>query len=1192
MKKSNKNRATGGLLALAVALTAVAIAAPKDRPNIIFILADDLGYGDVGFSWEHQAAARAAARIATPNLDRLAHEGAVLTDHYCASPVCAPSRASLLTGRVQGACSLKDNCFDQPFREKDTLGSVLHDAGYATWAVGKWGLAGGGESGKPVTSHPLDRGFDYFYGFLDHMAGHTYYHYAGHIRNAYMGITENRTDATKSAEGIYSTDLFMAKAKALITEHAARRPDQPFFLYLAVNTIHGSGQSDATLACKSTLHVPGRPYPADGVTWPLAPEPLAARNTWINPAYADLPPHAARYATAITRFDEALGDLLRHLERHGLDRDTMIVFTSDNGPADEYGADPRAFTSAGPFDGLKRDVFEGGLRVPTCVRWPARVPAGTVDRAPSQFHDWIATLADAAGTAKPASSEGVSLLPRWDARGKTAAPASLVYTQYEFPWGGGSEAYRAFAARKKPVRGLQQFVREGDYVALRTRIREGQAKVRLYDVVHDPFEERDLADEPAQRERLARLTAVLDARLYGVKSRGLFINDEDWGLRPWAVKHFGKKQQIGERAYAQIFDLMRADGLNLLWPAMHEGGYEFVSRPENMALAAQYGIRIGTSHCEPMLRNNCYLSNADKKKWSWTRHRDFITDYWRWSVDRYATNDVLWTIGLRGIHDGKMKDGDTREEKIAVLEDVFATQCGLLEAAGAGDAPKLFVPYKEVLPIYNAGLKVPKGTTIMWVNDNFGYVRRLGGPQCDGYGQGIYWHAGYYGRPHSYTHLCTTPPAFMWYELVAKCWENGVRDVWMVNAGDVFQADIILYALGRFAANPERWKMCTDAQSEVLADWVRERLLPEAGADAPVDRIVAHLNEFYALGFIRKPEHMCVQWSSHLPPDLKAELLARYRAFLAEDLAIEDALHQLSTLHSQLSTLTSRYFRLVGFQAQFLAHAGLIHLEGRGKEDARAVLDPLYARWDALDGGRWSGFWIDTITEKDGTGNRWSSQMQWPWNEPDDPTRKDRHGESRADYRASAYCGSPVPTAEPRWLEPVAVTGANGGAWMEVKGLGTSGRARALLPVKPGVGEGARLAFSLSGAAATSRSFADDSGTLCAAESSSSLKGPGTDGGSGAPAPRPMERLVLQFLPDFALWPGMKLRVKVAFDDGAAQEVEVPKSDSNIGEKDPVRNAAVQDNFIRVRLPIPAGATAATVTAVDPGVVLDRVGVE
>ena len=512
-----ENRWIGGLLALVlvVAVAGAACAAPKGRPNIIFILADDLGYGDVGFSWEHQAAAaRAVSRIATPNIDRLAREGVVLTDHYCAAPVCAPSRASLLTGRVQGRCSLRDNCFDRAFTEKDTLGSVLKGAGYATWAVGKWGLAGGGESGEPVTSHPLDRGFDYFYGFLDHMAGHTYYHYAGHIRGAYMGITENRTDATASAEGIYSTDLFAAKAKALIAEHAAKDPGRPFFLYLALNTIHGSGQSDASLSCKAPLHVPGRPYPDGGVAWPLAPEPLAARNTWINPAYADLPPSAARYATAITRCDEVIGDLVRHLKRQGLDRDTLIVFTSDNGPADEYGADPRAFGSNGPFDGLKRDVFEGGMRVPTFVRWPARVAAGTVDRQPSQFHDWMATLADVAGTIAPKESEGVSLFRRWDKfrSAKTFKP-SLVYSQYEFPWGGGTAAFRAFEARKKPVRGLQQMVREGDYVALRTRIREGGAKVRLYNVVADPFEERDLANDPEQGERLARLTAVLDARL-------------------------------------------------------------------------------------------------------------------------------------------------------------------------------------------------------------------------------------------------------------------------------------------------------------------------------------------------------------------------------------------------------------------------------------------------------------------------------------------------------------------------------------------------------------------------------------------------------------------------------------------------------------------------------------------------------
>ena len=211
----------------------------------------------------------------------------------------------------------------------------------------------------------------------------------------------------------------------------------------------------------------------------------------------------------------------------------------------------------------------------------------------------------------------------------------------------------------------------------------------------------------------------------GVKYRGVFVNDEDWSLRPWAERHFGKEEQIGTNAYAEIFALMKRNGLNLIWPAMHEGGYEFSSRPENIALAAKEGITVGTSHCEPMLRNNCYLSKSDKKKWSWVGNRAFLEEYWREGVKRGTGNGILWTTGMRGIHDGKMQDGRTTEEKRRILEEVFEAQCAMLPE----DASKLFVPYKEVLPIFNAGLKVPKGTTIMWTNDNFGYPDRGMGPR-------------------------------------------------------------------------------------------------------------------------------------------------------------------------------------------------------------------------------------------------------------------------------------------------------------------------------------------------------------------------------------------------------------------------------------------------------------------------------
>lgn len=473
---------------------AQAATAAQSKPNVIFILADDLGYGDLGITWQNARAEKGLPHIETPNIDRIGVTGVTLSNHYCAAPVCAPSRASILTGRRQGECSLRDNCFDQPFAETETLGTVMREAGYATWAVGKWGLAGGGESGQDVKSHPLDRGFDYYYGFLDHMAGHTYYHYEGTVKGAYMGITENRTRVTDTATNIYSTDLFAAKTKQLITNHLATNPGQPFFLYLAVNTIHGSGYSSSDLGDKTNLHVPGRAYPEGGVDWDaLQANRETAPNTWLDPLYKDdsrLSEYAKRYATAITRLDDAIGDIVNLLETRGIADDTVIVFTSDNGPADEYNADPRWFESAGPFDGLKRDVYEGGMRVPALISWPGKIAPGTVDAAPSQGHAWLDFLKAASG-------------------GRYEPVRSDVSTQYENTAAASSGAYTEFRNRKGSVRGLQQMVRDGDYVALRTQMRSATA-TRLYNVSEDPYQTADLAADPAHQVRLAKMNAMLD----------------------------------------------------------------------------------------------------------------------------------------------------------------------------------------------------------------------------------------------------------------------------------------------------------------------------------------------------------------------------------------------------------------------------------------------------------------------------------------------------------------------------------------------------------------------------------------------------------------------------------------------------------------------------------------------------------
>ncbi len=462
-------------------------------PNIIFLLTDDLGYGDVGYAWQEKRKV-GEARIFTPNIDRLAREGVILSAHYCAAPVCAPSRASILTGRLQkrtNGCSVHDNMFDHAITEPETLGSMIKKGGYHTLAIGKWGVAGGGESHTPVTGHPLDKGFDRYYGFLDHMAGHTYYHYDGFIRGAYMGLWENREKATQSGEGIYSTDLFIARAKKEIEEVVTEHPNEPFFLYLAVNTVHGSGQSDATLQNQHPLHVPGRAYPQEGVSWPLKPEPLEARNTWIDPRYRDLPnENMQRYATAISRLDEALADLMNHLEKLGVAENTILVFTSDNGPTDEYGTDTRFFDSTGPFDGMKRDVYEGGMRVPTFVWTKGGFPGGKkVDDMPSISTDWMATFADLAQVDCPEQCEGVSLLNRW--RGRAIPEQSCIETAYRgYP--SNQPDFRAFANRKGPrlVRGEQQMRREGNFVHLRAG--GVNQPWRQYDVVSDPHQDHDL----------------------------------------------------------------------------------------------------------------------------------------------------------------------------------------------------------------------------------------------------------------------------------------------------------------------------------------------------------------------------------------------------------------------------------------------------------------------------------------------------------------------------------------------------------------------------------------------------------------------------------------------------------------------------------------------------------------------------
>ena len=517
------------LLSFALAIAAPTAYGAPAKPNIIFILADDLGYGDVGCFYQNSRPSP-QPKMYTPQLDAMAGQGMMFLQHYSASPVCAPARASLLLGQNQGNCAIRDNQFDKALSNNHTLATVLKLAGYYCEAIGKWGLAGQTnipsdyytDVSNSVSGYPLQHGFDEFFGFVDHAAGHVYYHDAAHA------LFYNYTNVTTTYANTYSTDLFFARAKKFVSDHEAGNPDQPFFLYLAPTAVH------------SGLQVPGGPYPAGGgvtggLQWPLTPTP-ATQDTWIHPDYTNATTTSnyfndvitstnwnatmKRYATMDRRLDDGVGDLLQLLRDLNISTNTLVIFSSDNGPANEddsgpYTSDPRYFDSWANMDGIKRDLWEAGVREPTIAWWPGTVAAAATNNSISAFWDWLPTFADIVGEPPPGESDGVSLVPSLTGVGAQRT-RGIWYFEYDydgtFPVDGGSDGL--FARKGVTARSQLQSVRSNNYVAVRYNIKTPTDAFRLYDVVHDPHEDTNIAAIATNAPLLAVLSNyVAQARM-------------------------------------------------------------------------------------------------------------------------------------------------------------------------------------------------------------------------------------------------------------------------------------------------------------------------------------------------------------------------------------------------------------------------------------------------------------------------------------------------------------------------------------------------------------------------------------------------------------------------------------------------------------------------------------------------------
>jgi arylsulfatase len=427
------------------------------RPNVVFILADDLGYADVGCYGQK--------RIRTPNIDKLAAEGMRFTQFYSGNPVCAPSRCTLMTGYHSGHGQVRSNMQvggqdawtlgvttggQWPLAEGTfTVGHLLKKAGHTTGAFGKWGLGRVGTTGDPQK-----QGFDHFFGYICQRQAHTYY--PNHLwRDGQVFWIEENKDG---AERVYSHDLIAEEALKFLRTNK----DRPFFLYVPFTIPHVSLQ-----------------VPEDS----LAPY----KGQWPDPAYdgkRGYVPHVsprACYAGMVSRMDKDVGRITALLKELGLEENTLVIFASDNGPTNAGGSDADFFGGAGPFHGLKGSVWEGGIRVPFIARWPGRIKPGSESGHVAAFWDFLPTCAELVGAQPPQGIDGISLLPTLLGQSDQKKHEYLYWE----------------------LNG-QQGVRLGDWKAVRLKPNQ---KIQLFDLKTDIGEKNDIADR--HPEIVARMRDIL-----------------------------------------------------------------------------------------------------------------------------------------------------------------------------------------------------------------------------------------------------------------------------------------------------------------------------------------------------------------------------------------------------------------------------------------------------------------------------------------------------------------------------------------------------------------------------------------------------------------------------------------------------------------------------------------------------------
>lgn len=363
--------------------------------------------------------------------------------------------------------------------------------------------------------------------------------------------------------------------------------------------------------------------------------------------------------------------------------------------------------------------------------------------------------------------------------------------------------------------------------------------------------------KPVKKQELELPDGYSTTQGASVEFRGIFLNDEDWSLRPWSYGTFepNKFGTIGPRTNKEIFKLLMRLRANAVWPAMHTGTTAFFKDPLNKIMADSCGIAVGTSHCEPLLRNNVdEWDTATRGDFNYITNKESVQNYWIERLDevRNSSGGNMFTIGMRGIHDGSMEGVKTRQEKFDALQQVINDQQELLREH-IGDPSRqmqVFVPYKEVLELYELGLQVPDYVTLMWCDDNYGYITRLSTPQEQRRpgGGGVYYHLSYWGRPHDYLWLTTTQPGLIYNEM-RNAYDHNVRRLWIANVHD---PKVAAYDMELFL--DLAWDI-NSVQSDKVGDHLRQWLITNFG-NAAGEKLYPAMRKFYELCGKRRPEFM------------------------------------------------------------------------------------------------------------------------------------------------------------------------------------------------------------------------------------------------------------------------------------------------------------------------------------------------